>query len=306
MAKTEKTVHYKYVSRGAWRLACSWWWYSIADHNFVTKNVVDVTCGNCKRTRKFKEAKTELHVEDLCTSIAANREKILKAFIAETGLKPSECEQVFVHRPDGHSWFVRKRAEQEPDEPVLLTCSGCGNCKRIEFDSDSMPRGTAKIVSLCEECSNCEKGESERYFATDGAELFASEADPVCETCGGNGVLCKKCSTRVRPSDFSTPAFYCPFCRRVADVKPCPDCQPKPESEGESEKRLNCQQKRGYYIDGDAAKDAATVKPDEAKPAEPGESSELTGLTVSTLKSRIEQLEAENKQLKVNLEKAKG
>ena len=37
--------------------------------------------------------------------ILSNREEILAAFIAETGLLPSECEQVF----QGNKWWVQKR-----------------------------------------------------------------------------------------------------------------------------------------------------------------------------------------------------
>jgi hypothetical protein len=41
--------------------------------------------------------------------INAEREKILAAFIAETGLHPSECEQVTVHGTNGMRWYIRKR-----------------------------------------------------------------------------------------------------------------------------------------------------------------------------------------------------
>ena len=38
-------------------------------------------------------------------AIAKQREQILEAFIAETGLLPSECEQVL----QGDRWWVQKR-----------------------------------------------------------------------------------------------------------------------------------------------------------------------------------------------------
>jgi hypothetical protein len=39
----------------------------------------------------------------------AERERILAAFFAETGLLPSECEQVTVHGTNGMRWYIRKR-----------------------------------------------------------------------------------------------------------------------------------------------------------------------------------------------------
>jgi len=42
--------------------------------------------------------------------INSQRERILEAFIAEIGCKPSECEQVMQRQSDGgYIWFVRKR-----------------------------------------------------------------------------------------------------------------------------------------------------------------------------------------------------
>ena len=43
-------------------------------------------------------------------AVMTSREAILEAFIAETGLKPSECEQVSRTEADGTIvWFVRRR-----------------------------------------------------------------------------------------------------------------------------------------------------------------------------------------------------
>lgn len=64
------------------------------------------------------KAKKELGMSDMVKykmkrffyNIMKQREEILKAFIAETGLLPSEVEQVEVQHPDGTiSWYVRKR-----------------------------------------------------------------------------------------------------------------------------------------------------------------------------------------------------
>lgn len=41
--------------------------------------------------------------------IIEEREKIIEAFIAETGLKPSEIELVEIRSLDEISWYVRKR-----------------------------------------------------------------------------------------------------------------------------------------------------------------------------------------------------
>lgn len=42
---------------------------------------------------------------EIVQGVYAQREKILEAFIAETGLIPSECEQV----AQGNKWWVQKR-----------------------------------------------------------------------------------------------------------------------------------------------------------------------------------------------------
>ena len=56
---------------------------------------------------------------ELLEMIYQQREIILRAFIAETGLKPSECEQVWEqHREGGRLrsiWYIRKREEKEYD-----------------------------------------------------------------------------------------------------------------------------------------------------------------------------------------------
>jgi len=50
-------------------------------------------------------------VKEILIAITRQRELILKAFIAETGCKPSECEQVEQRHLDGSiSWYIRKRA----------------------------------------------------------------------------------------------------------------------------------------------------------------------------------------------------
>jgi hypothetical protein len=54
----------------------------------------------------------KLSLNDYVENIYRNREKILEAFIAETGLKPSECEQVEICGNNGFRFYVKKR---EPD-----------------------------------------------------------------------------------------------------------------------------------------------------------------------------------------------
>lgn len=45
-------------------------------------------------------------------AIIEQREGILKAFIAETGLKPSECEQILIYNEQGISCYIRKRGSE--------------------------------------------------------------------------------------------------------------------------------------------------------------------------------------------------
>ncbi|HDY68755.1 hypothetical protein LCGC14_2039520 [marine sediment metagenome] len=52
------------------------------------------------------------YMKILIERIVKNREKIIEAFIAETGLKPSECEQVIESRVDGTSFYIRKRKKE--------------------------------------------------------------------------------------------------------------------------------------------------------------------------------------------------
>ena len=44
--------------------------------------------------------------------ILEQREQIIEAFIAETGCKPSECEQVMEATEGGYTWYVRKRGSE--------------------------------------------------------------------------------------------------------------------------------------------------------------------------------------------------
>jgi len=41
--------------------------------------------------------------------VAAEKEKIIEAFLAETGLMPSECELVQVTEDHEIRWFIRRR-----------------------------------------------------------------------------------------------------------------------------------------------------------------------------------------------------
>lgn len=47
--------------------------------------------------------------KNIYTEILKDRQKILEAFIAETGLKPSECEQVVTRTENEIKWYVQKR-----------------------------------------------------------------------------------------------------------------------------------------------------------------------------------------------------
>lgn len=49
-------------------------------------------------------------VADAMRRVTRQREQIIEAFLAETGLMPSECEQVEEIQKDGtRVWYIRKR-----------------------------------------------------------------------------------------------------------------------------------------------------------------------------------------------------
>ena len=50
-------------------------------------------------------------VQEAYDRVMASREAILEAFMAETGLRPSEIEQVQVNEPDCVRWYVRRRVD---------------------------------------------------------------------------------------------------------------------------------------------------------------------------------------------------
>jgi hypothetical protein len=57
---------------------------------------------------------------ELLTEIAANREKYLTAWVAETGLQPSECMLVEQRKPDGSlTVTVERRPWRDQREPIL-------------------------------------------------------------------------------------------------------------------------------------------------------------------------------------------
>jgi hypothetical protein len=65
-----------------------------------------------KKKQRYGDIVKKEFVEEIWREVLNQREEILKAFIAETGLYPSECEQVEQRNPDGTiTWFVRKRKE---------------------------------------------------------------------------------------------------------------------------------------------------------------------------------------------------
>lgn len=50
-----------------------------------------------------------LRIRKIMDEIFAQREEILRAFIAKYGCGPEEVEQVVANTPEGSKWFVRKR-----------------------------------------------------------------------------------------------------------------------------------------------------------------------------------------------------
>ena len=57
----------------------------------------------------------------LYNSILEEREKIVRGFIAETGLKPSEIETVEQGTPEGFVWYVRPKQRKKILEPGKMT-----------------------------------------------------------------------------------------------------------------------------------------------------------------------------------------
>ena len=66
-----------------------------------------------RESQKRKAVFEEIHrsAQKRYEEILRQREMILEAFIAETGLKQSEIVQVEQHTPQGHIWYVAKRGE---------------------------------------------------------------------------------------------------------------------------------------------------------------------------------------------------
>lgn len=60
-----------------------------------------LTPNRCDNLTSFKD--------DIFLEVAKQREKILEAFIAETGYKPSEIEQIVEYGPNTTKWFIQKR-----------------------------------------------------------------------------------------------------------------------------------------------------------------------------------------------------
>lgn len=56
--------------------------------------------------------------DELWKAVMANREKYLQAWVAETGLKPSECELVQVQNEAGFRVFVQRREDRDQVEKL--------------------------------------------------------------------------------------------------------------------------------------------------------------------------------------------
>lgn len=76
----------------------------------------DRLCGVCGGSRGpdcYCDKGLEAAVNRAMRRVSEQREAIIEAFLAETGLMPSECEQVETINADGtRSWYVRKREEE--------------------------------------------------------------------------------------------------------------------------------------------------------------------------------------------------
>lgn len=73
-----------------------------------------------KITEKQAAYPPGVDMREIMDRIHSQREKILEAFIAETGCKPSECEQVFQNLGEGANsagpffrWYVRKKEDDK-------------------------------------------------------------------------------------------------------------------------------------------------------------------------------------------------
>lgn len=96
--------------------------------------------GACFEPVQHREVEQKTDYEkmatELMTKIMAKKEEILEAFIAETGLKPSECEMV----RDGLKWFVRKREDKSYVEKL----------EKENAELKSRPCWKTACANLCE------------------------------------------------------------------------------------------------------------------------------------------------------------
>lgn len=68
-----------------------------------------------KTEREFEIPNLNQLAEEMYQAIMAQRESLVKAFIAATGLRPDQIEQVEQVTPDGQGrrWYLRRRRENE-------------------------------------------------------------------------------------------------------------------------------------------------------------------------------------------------
>lgn len=79
-------------------------------------------------------------VEERCRQIMAQREKIIESFIAETGLRPSECVMIERRRHDGGwEWAIEKKPDDWPSDKDV-GFSELQNPERFDTDDYDLRR----------------------------------------------------------------------------------------------------------------------------------------------------------------------
>lgn len=94
-------------------------------------------------TKDFQE-KIRKAADERIRFINANREKLIEAFIAETGLAPSDCVQCIQTMPDGTVRFwVEKKDSRPPNEPCP-ECNGKGWLPAVFVPKKESPMDDSK------------------------------------------------------------------------------------------------------------------------------------------------------------------
>lgn len=91
-----------------------------------------------------------LEVDEFHRAIIAHRERYLTAWIAETGLKPSECMLVQRTTPDGITMIVERRPDPPEHcvacpQPATVVCFGADGRRWLTCDEHVKPAAVTPL-----------------------------------------------------------------------------------------------------------------------------------------------------------------